>query len=212
MSPADKYDGLTIDANCCIKYTLDFNVPYKNRSVKIKDYYSLAIQSFIYSCTAKHLQIKYYPLTRGESIKNLREAVEDLLAQYGIHSDYVISKYVDVARLKLDKLFVDKLAECLEKCTDGEANDVTCFFESVEKDVRKLLNLQYSKPNIPEPADCRMIACVFKEDWTAKAILSGDGHFEAYRPEIYNKFNICVFPTNKLIQIMHNWGWAIKSR
>lgn len=208
MPPAHEYDGLIIDANCCIKSTLNFNLDYNKKHVTIGDADSPALKAFIYSRPVKKLVISYYPLTKEESYRNLTRAVNDLFVRNGIKSEYVIGKYIDEARKKLNVLFSDKLMECEEKCADSDVQDVRSFFISVEKDVCMMLQLQHAKPNIPEEADCKLIACICRENWTKRAIVSGDSHFEAYMAEICSKFRIYVFPTKNLIQIMRNWGWS----
>jgi hypothetical protein len=95
----------------------------------------------------------------------------------------------------------------VENCTDEEVKAIQKFFKSVEKDICKLLGLKVQKPSIPEQPDCKLVACVHNEEWNAGYILSGDGHFIGYKPELDEHFNIRVLPTADLVQIMLAWKW-----
>jgi len=155
----------------------------------------------------KNIEIKYYFFIRGESESNLPSAVGDLFSKEKIESLYLRQKCVDLALQKLNKLFERKLQGCVENCSDDDVQNIQDFFKLKEKNICKLLNLQYPKPNIPELPDCKLVACVRNESWRTGYIISGDGHFEGYKPELHEEFNICVLPTNDLLQIMRAWKW-----
>jgi hypothetical protein len=177
--------------------------------IKIEELYSSVIRDFVHLCPNKKINIKYYLFIRGESERNLVKAVEDLLKRYHLESQQNLKlKCADSAKKKLDKLFDEKMIGDVENCTEDEVYGVNDFFKSNEKDICKYLGLKVSKPNIPEDPDCKLIACVNNEEWNAGYILSDDGHFIGYKPELHKNFNICVLPTTELLKIMRAWNWT----
>jgi hypothetical protein len=161
-------DGVVIDSNCCIKAVLEFN--------NIRDYYKDQIINFIHKSKLNKVIAGYFPVIRDESERNLAKAVSDLF------------RAVDKARLKLKKLFDEKLLCLPENCTDKELRSAKKFFQRYKKSLR---TQRYKNP-IPGDNDLRILISTTKQPWIKKGIVSDDSHFTEYQKEIFKEYTIIV--------------------
>ncbi|MFZ2471815.1 MAG: hypothetical protein WAW52_07730 [Methanothrix sp.] len=196
-----------IDANCCIKYVLSFNVKKGKEHIPVADSFYSSLREFFSACNIKSIKIGYYPFIKQQSLDNLTEAVNRTFDARCKTPYYIRFKHLEDAKSNLNKLFNEKLIELFEKCDETDITLTENIFIKYKKDIVKELNLQSQKSPIPEPSDLKLIACICKEPWSSKYLLSDDGHFWGYQPEINTHFCICVLPLKELRRIRLQWKW-----
>jgi len=159
-------------------------------------------------CRDKELRIGYYPFIKEEADNNLTYAVNSLLGARRVPY-YQRKNLVDKAWDAIHKLFNEELEELKEKCTDREIKDAWRFFKTNEKNLKRELNLQYEKSNIPENTDLKLMVCINNENWRNGYLLTDDAHFTGYMDEINKSvYSVVVIPMKELRQIMLKWGWS----
>ncbi len=185
-----------IDANCCIKAVLEVK--------GVKDYYKDAINEFINKCTLNEILVGYFPIIREMSERNLPKALNELFRQRNVKlREYHYYKALDRVRIKLKKLFDEKLTELDQSCSDNELSYCRAFFGQI----KKRLSTKTPKNPVPEDEDIIILISTTKQPWERKGILSDDSHFTDYKEEIYDQYKIEILPMKDLNQIMISWKW-----
>lgn len=190
-------DGITFDANAFITYSLIFG--------QDRDYFAEPLHMLVEQCKKKRIAMGYFDVIKGQAYRNLTKAINNFTSTRGKY--YLSFKFKEKAVEILNRLF-SEIPVLSTTCAKVEFVAARQFFIQHETDVQKALQLQHVKSNIPEDHDIELLVWCHNCAWKTTYLVSDDGHFIAYAPEIEKStYSVHILPMKDIRQTMLQWKW-----